>query len=65
MLKHCSGVLRRTAGLVPIVDARQFSRGTVAAMARAAKAEPVNGTESPAVEAKVRIYTKESNLYFS
>ena len=47
------------------MDARQFSRGTVAAMARAAKAEPVNGTESPAVEAKVRIYTKESNLYFS
>jgi len=58
MLKHSGGLLRRAASsLVSTAgEGRQFSRGTVAAMARVAKADPesANGTGDPSVDAKAR-----------
>lgn len=54
MLKRCAGLVGRR--LIPVVEqgsSRQLSRSSVAVMAQAAKAEAVNGSLDPAVEAKV------------
>ena len=61
MLRRCSGVLGRTLipALVDHPSARQLSRGTVVAMARALKEEHMDVSLAPGVEAKVSFDERE------